>query len=313
MTCGDRIKIERKKNKLSQTELGNLVGLKFSTISKYEQDKISIPSDNLKKIAYVLSVSTDYLLGNTSIVNPKQHLEEVLSKYKLSEKEYDLVLSSFIIERKIDLTILNSVETLGNVSKAYHEIFDVYLDYLKAYPLDENITDFDEAKKMTEPIDNNFIEMLKGLNKYKIIYTEPSNVFPTIDTPKQYPVLGKISAGLPILAVENIEGYSIAPSSKIQEGYDYFFLKVQGDSMNLKFPDGCLLLVQKQETIENSQIGVFRINGDDATVKRFKEENGLVILEPMSNNPIHQVQIYNPQDITIEIIGKVVSFMGDVN
>ena len=83
--------------------------------------------------------------------------------------------------------------------------------------------------------------------------------------------------------------------------------------MNLKFPDGCLLLVQKQPTLENGQIGVFRINGYDATVKRFKEENGLIILEPMSNNPKHYVQTYNPQDVPVEIIGKVVSYIGDVN
>lgn len=83
--------------------------------------------------------------------------------------------------------------------------------------------------------------------------------------------------------------------------------------MNLKFPNGCLLLVQKQPELENGQIGVIMVNGDDATVKRFKQENDLVILEPMSSNPEHQVQIYNPQKIKIEIIGKVICSITDVN
>ena len=83
--------------------------------------------------------------------------------------------------------------------------------------------------------------------------------------------------------------------------------------MNLKFPDGCLLLVQNQPDLENGQIGVIRVNGDDATVKRFKCENDLVILEPMSSNPEHQVQIYNPQKIKIEIIGKVICAITDIN
>ena len=83
--------------------------------------------------------------------------------------------------------------------------------------------------------------------------------------------------------------------------------------MNLKFPDGCLLLVQKQPELENGQIGVVMVNGDDATVKRFKKENNLVILEPMSSNPEHQVQIYNTQNINIEIIGKVICSITDVN
>lgn len=139
-----------------------------------------------------------------------------------------------------------------------------------------------------------------------------SNAFPTADVPIKVPVLGKISAGLPILAVENIEGYEFAPSSYLKKGYEYFYLRVIGDSMNLKFPEGNLVLVQKQPTLENAEIGVFRINGDDATVKRFKEENGMIVLEPMSSNPLHQVQIYNPQNTPVEIIGKVILHLGEV-
>lgn len=140
-----------------------------------------------------------------------------------------------------------------------------------------------------------------------------SNVSPISDVPKKIPVLGRISAGLPILATENIEGYEFAPSSLIKEGYEYFYLKVQGDSMNLKFNNGDIVLVQKQDELENNEIGVILINGYDATVKKYKSENGLVILEPMSTNPENTVQIYNPKDISIKIIGKVVSYQGIIN
>ena len=142
--------------------------------------------------------------------------------------------------------------------------------------------------------------------------TIESNIFPIADTPKRIPVVGKISAGLPILAVENIEGYEYAPSSQIKEGYTYFYLKVQGDSMNLKFNDGDIVLVQKQDTLENNEIGVILVNGFDATVKKYKSENGLVILEPMSTNPENTVQIYNPEKISIKIIGKVISYQGKI-
>ena len=143
--------------------------------------------------------------------------------------------------------------------------------------------------------------------------TVDSNIFPISDVPKKIPVLGRISAGLPILATENIEGYEFAPSSLIKEGYEYFYLKVQGDSMNLKFNNGDIVLVQKQDELENNEIGVILINGYDATVKKYKSENGLVILEPMSTNPENTVQIYNPKDISIKIIGKVVSYQGIIN
>ena len=139
-----------------------------------------------------------------------------------------------------------------------------------------------------------------------------SNAFPITDIPKKVPVVGKISAGLPILATENIEGYEFAPSSQIKEGFTYFYLRVQGDSMNLKFSEGDIVLVQKQDTLENNEIGVILVNGYDATVKKYKAENGLVILEPMSTNPENTVQIYNPKNISIKIIGKVISYQGKI-
>lgn len=139
-----------------------------------------------------------------------------------------------------------------------------------------------------------------------------SNTFPIADSPISVPVLGKISAGLPLLATENIEGYEFAPSSYIKEGFDYFYLRVNGDSMNLKFSDGDIVLVQKQDDLENDEIGVVLVDGMDATVKKYKYENSLVILSPMSTNPEHVVQIYNPKDISIKIVGKVVSYQGKI-
>ena len=139
-----------------------------------------------------------------------------------------------------------------------------------------------------------------------------SNVFPTTDIPEKVPIVGKISAGLPILATENIEGYEFAPSSQIKKGYTYFYLRVQGDSMNLKFSEGDIVLIQRQDTLENDEIGAILVDGNDATVKKYKFENGLVILEPMSTNPENTVQIYNPKKINIQIIGKVISYQGKV-
>ena len=140
-----------------------------------------------------------------------------------------------------------------------------------------------------------------------------SNIFPITDAPIKVPILGRIAAGQPILAVENIEGYEFAPSSYIKEDYEYFYLKVYGDSMNLKFNNGDIVLVQKQDFLENNQIGVILVNGFDATVKKYRSENGLIVLEPMSTNPNNTVQIYNPKDIEIKIIGKVVSYQGKIN
>lgn len=310
MTCGERIKNKRKELKLTQDELAKKIGLKGGTISKYELDEISIPASNLKLIASVLGVSTDYLLGNTSIINPKEHLEKKLAEYYLTDYEYNLLLNEIFKDNVINLDKLE----LGSskINNAFKEILDIYQNYINTYIADINDKNANK-EEIIQNIDNNFMKLLHSINKEKIIYKMDSNIFPSTNTPVMLPILGRISAGLPILAVENIDGYDYAPSSKLQDGYEYFFLKVQGDSMNLEFPDGSLLLIQKQPTLEKGQIGVFRINGDDATVKRFKEENGLITLEPRSTNPEHETHTYDPNKISIEIIGKVISYTANIN
>lgn len=126
------------------------------------------------------------------------------------------------------------------------------------------------------------------------------------------PILGKISAGLPLMAEENKEGSAFAPANLIKPGYNYFYLRVVGDSMNLKFNEGDIILVQKQDSLENGDIGVIRVNGFDATIKKYRFENNLVLLEPMSTNIEHKTQIYNPKEIEIAIIGKAISYQGNI-
>lgn len=138
-----------------------------------------------------------------------------------------------------------------------------------------------------------------------------NNVFSIPDNVVEIPVIGKISAGIPLLAVENIISYAYAPSSQIKKDFSYFYLTVQGDSMNLKFREGDIILIQKQDDLENDEIGAILIDGE-ATVKKYKNENGLIILQPMSTNPEHQVQIYNPKEKDVKIVGKVISYQGKI-
>lgn len=118
------------------------------------------------------------------------------------------------------------------------------------------------------------------------------------------PVLGFISAGLPLYAEEHIEGYTY---TEYNGGAEYFALRVKGDSMSAaQINDGNLIIVRKQECVENGEIAVVRVNSDDATVKRFKRDGNIIQLIPQSFNPEHNIQIYDLKDTTIDIIGKVV-------
>jgi repressor LexA len=98
--------------------------------------------------------------------------------------------------------------------------------------------------------------------------------------PGQIPVIGTVTAGLPILAVENQEG------SISWEDPSCFALRVRGDSMiNAGILSGDLVIVRPQQTADDGQIVVARI-GDEATVKRLRRRSGQVWLLP--ENPHYE-------------------------
>lgn len=112
------------------------------------------------------------------------------------------------------------------------------------------------------------------------------------------PIVGKVTAGQPILAVENIEDTFPLPADFVR--YEsVFMLKVQGESMiEAGIFDGDYILVNQQNTARNGDIVVALI-GDEATVKRFFKEKNLIRLQP--ENPTME-PIYT-QDASI--LGKV--------
>ncbi len=118
------------------------------------------------------------------------------------------------------------------------------------------------------------------------------------------PILGRISAGLPLYAEEHIEGYTI---TELNGGAEYFALRVHGDSMNAAgINDGYLIIVRRQEEVEQGEIAVVIVGTDDATVKRFYSSDTTVTLMPQSTNPEHKPQMYDLSKTTIHILGKVV-------
>lgn len=118
------------------------------------------------------------------------------------------------------------------------------------------------------------------------------------------PVLGKISAGLPLYCEQNIDGYTY---TDLNGGAEYFALRVTGDSMNaVNICDGYRIIVRVQDIVENGQVAVVRVGDDEATVKRFYRTADTITLMPQSTNPVHQPQIYNLHDTRISIIGLVV-------
>lgn len=113
------------------------------------------------------------------------------------------------------------------------------------------------------------------------------------------PVVGRVTAGSPILAVENIEGYFPLPKDFTGSG-EMFLLQVHGDSMLYAgILHGDYVVVRQQPEASNGEI-VVALLGDEATVKRFYKENGHVRLQPEND-------AYEPIISTdVSVLGKVV-------
>ena len=120
------------------------------------------------------------------------------------------------------------------------------------------------------------------------------------------PVLGYVRAGVPIDAVEEILDYEEITQEMAAQG-EHFGLKIKGDSMEPKFSDGDVVIVRKQSNVDNSDIAVVLVNGNEATVKKIKKSVDGIALIP--TNPAYDIKFYNNSEIEslpISIIGKVV-------
>lgn len=120
------------------------------------------------------------------------------------------------------------------------------------------------------------------------------------------PVLGRVKAGIPMTAIESIIDYEEISQEQARTG-EFFGLQIKGDSMEPKISEGDVVIVRKQETVENGEIAVVLINGDDATVKKFyKTDAGIKLV---STNPTYDPFFYTPDEVNalpVIVIGKVV-------
>lgn len=113
------------------------------------------------------------------------------------------------------------------------------------------------------------------------------------------PILGRVTAGTPILAVENIEDTYPIPIDLV-EGHDVFILKIQGESMiDAGILDGDMVLVQEQKQANNGEIVVAMID-DEVTVKKFYKEDNRIRLQPENQ---FMEPIYTDD---VQILGKVI-------
>lgn len=277
-TTGDRMRQRRKEIGLSAEEVAAELGVSPATVYRYEKGDIEkVPGRILPELSRILDTTPEYLMGWEDdpydwAADPDARLANV-----------DGPRWAYLMEKNH-----------GDASAAWGA--------WQAIENDQAV----EARKMWQEDQEKALknknapaaESCESVDWKRQVGATPCN-------PAQVaPLLGTVRAGLPMYAVENIEDYIPIRQT---DGAKYFWLNIRGDSMNAAgMNEGDQILVREQPEVENGEIAVVLVNGDEATVKCFRQEGDLVILTPRSSNPAHQPQVYDLKKTPVRVLGRVV-------
>jgi repressor LexA len=193
---------------------------------------------------------------------------------------------------------------MKKISKKQTEVFNFIKSYIDENGVAPSVREIAKAVGVSSPstiqhhivslIDKGYLEKGDANQKRTLKIAKRSN------TAQYVPLLGTVTAGNPILAIESIEDYIPAP---VGSGKEHFALRVRGDSMiNAAIENGDIVIVERTPVAENGDIVVALIE-DEATVKRFYKENGHFRLQP--ENPDYEPIIVDE----LAILGKVTALI----
>jgi len=193
-------------------------------------------------------------------------------------------------------------------------VFSFLKDYLSRHGYPPTVREIAQHLKMAGPHSaKRFLDMLEQKGYIRRV-AKSSRAIELVDAPspsavRLVPIIGKVRAGTPLLALENIEG-NLALDRSLARWKDAFLLRVVGESMiGAHIEDGDLALVKPQPTASNGEIVVVLLN-DEATIKRFFREKDAIRLEPA--NPSMKPIIIKKGEAEVGIVGKVVVILRNI-
>lgn len=147
-----------------------------------------------------------------------------------------------------------------------------------------------------------------SINKEELFSSEPINISEKENN--KIPIIGRVAAGSPILAEENIEGSVLVDQTFLKKSDNCFALKVKGDSMiDAGIFEGDLVIISPQASANNGDIIVARIS-DEVTVKIYEFKNRVIKLIPQ-NKDYHPIVVENKEEFSI--VGKVIGVLRWLN
>lgn len=315
----DRILELVNENGITAKEFAEKCGIAGGSITDWKTGRSKPSVKSLQKIADYTGVQLDWLTGNSEFKTKQDELDNYLEKEvrRTIWQCFDIFYDDYVVPANLNEQKSNElVEILSLISKREPFVpIDEIKKKLKAF-----LDSFDNVqkpivKKFVEEITKQVLRMLNSHNKYYTLVKDieqidkkESNVFPSpSNSLYMCPVYGRIAAGLPNWAEECREGaLPLDPEMmNIHNPEECFFLRVSGESMNQLIKNGSFALIHKQEDVENGDIAVVLVNGYDATLKKFTKKNDVVVLEPMSDDPSFETQIYS-KETRIQILGKYI-------
>ena len=303
----------------TMTEFGKRASFDRTYISKYINMKLANPPTPkiLEKIANASNGITTY----EELMNICGYLENIKNSFS------DILLDFWgVVSLDSNIITEEFEKNIQNMKLTYNEICELCCILSNCNDF-TNIQYENTSSKIKYLLDNYNLQLVYLYNKLNSLSHLQKNIVNSfcelfkVNKPKKpsknklfnIPILGKIAAGQPLLAEEYLEGYlPVEPSIYgMTTPDDYFYLRVSGESMNLKIHNGDYALIHKQNYAENGDIIVAIVNGDDeATLKRYKIiSNEMVMLEPMSTYPMEPI-IINLKETKFQIIGKAIGQFG---
>lgn len=199
---------------------------------------------------------------------------------------------------------------MDKLTKRQEDTLQYVKEYMVSHGYPPTVREIADALNVSSPAtvqahldglsDKGYIK--KGSNKNRTIELMVENEFANSDNQVvDVPLLGKITAGSPIEAIENPDNYFSLPAYLIPKDRDVFTLEVNGESMiNAGIHDGDVIIVERKNTARNGEIVVAMTEENEATLKTFYKEKNYIRLQP-ENDTMDPIILEN-----VTILGKAI-------
>lgn len=263
MTIGDRIKIARKKIGMKQSELATLTKISKQSIYKYENNIITnIPSDKIEAIASTLQTTPAYLMGWIDSPNESVRGTFYAVDTKVTEDKLHNFVSEFVIPKLIAVGMLSDNETISDenalslykrlgfsVEKTSNNNSGEIIFTSNEHSLIKKYRDLDDHGKMM--VDFALTEETARMKRENLTVVETEDLIH---------FLAPVSAGDGTL-LDEADHKTVKVVSNTYTRRADFMVSVRGKSMEPRFFDGDLVLVQETDDIEIGEVGIWYLDG----------------------------------------------------